>query len=128
MEKQNFTPAGVERKLIAFYAQDELTKQTQIDCLQQDFRAAIKASFYLAPDQEEWLDMLHDTFIFVLSRQLAVTLTLQLPVRLVKPDKAAADTTVLGVKRGDAHNPVSTNAAAGEKPQAEGEFVFTISY
>lgn len=128
MEKEDFTPLGVVRRQHAFYAQDELTKNLQIDYLQKDFRAAIKASFYLAPDQEEWLDMLDDTFIFVLSRQLAVTLTLELTVRLVKPDKPPAGANVLGVKRGDSHNPIYTGAAAGEKPEAEGEFVFTISY
>ncbi|QQD14257.1 hypothetical protein [Sphingobacterium sp. UDSM-2020] len=128
MNKEDFTPMGVQKKLVAFYAQDELTRQVQIDYLQKDFRAAIKASFYLAPDQEEWFDMLDDTFIFVLSRQLAVTLTLELPVHLVKPEKPASGTTVLGVKRGDSHNPIYTSAGAGEKPLAEGEFIFTITY
>lgn len=128
MKKREFTPEEVVLWQLEFHAQSEIQKKQQIQKLQQFFQATLKTIFYFSSEQEEWLDALDDTFVFVLSNQLAVTLTLELPIRLIKPEKTDPSITVFGVKRGESHNPVITSAAAGEAPQAEGEFVFIISY
>ncbi|NJI72444.1 hypothetical protein HCX49_04430 [Sphingobacterium kitahiroshimense] len=128
MEKKEFTPEGVRVWYLEFYAQNDFQKKQQIQALQQSFRLTLKSMFYFTSEQEEWLDALDDDFIFVISNQLTLTLTLELPIRLVKPEKPGPGISVLGVKRGESHNPINSSAATGEALQAEGEFVFVISY
>lgn len=128
MEKKEFTPDGVQEWYLEFYAQSEGQKKKQIQAFQQSFRPTLKSMFYFTSEQEEWLDGLDDDFIFVISNQLTLTLTLELPIRLVKPEKPDPGISVLGVKRGESHNPINSSAATGEALQAEGEFVFVISY
>lgn len=128
MEKKEFTPEGVRVWYLEFYAQNDFQKKQLIKALQQSFRLTLKSMFYFTSEQEEWLDALDDDFIFVISNQLTLTLTLELPIRLVKPEKPNPGVSVLGVKRGESHNPINSSAATGEALQAEGEFVFVISY
>lgn len=128
MKKKKFTSEDIVMWQQEFYAQGENEKKQQIRVLQQSFRPTLKSIFDFTTDQEEWLDALDDEFIFVLSNQLAVTLTLELPIRLVKPEKPSSEVGMMGVKRGESHNPITSTAVAGHAPVSEGEFVFTISY
>lgn len=127
-EKFSFTPTGVDNWNTYFYAQDQPYRDATIQAIQTDLRVWIKDTFDLAPDQIIWMDALDDDFIFLISSQLAITLYFLLPVRLIKPDTPTSKTTVFGVKRGEAHNPIWGVAEAEEPSEVRGEFVFTISY
>jgi len=127
-EKFDFTSLGVNDWNTFFNAQDESYRNSVILEIRTDLRGWIPRTFNLEQDQVDWLDELDEDFIFLISSQLATTLHFRLPVRLVKPDKPNGGITVLGVKRGESHNPISGRATAAERPEIMGEFVFTISY
>lgn len=127
MEKFPFTPAGVQEMNDYLYAQTDAELGLIIDEVQHDLIDWMKDTFILEPDQVDFMEALDPSFLFVLSNQLAATMTLRLPIRLVKPDKPEGP-VVFGAKRGGSHNPINVGAAAGQKPEATGEFVFTISY
>lgn len=127
-QKFDFTPTGVDNWNTFFHAQNETYREAIILEIQMDLRAWLLDSFNLEQDQVDWLAEIDEAFIFLISSQLATTLHFRLPVRLVKPDQSSAGVAVLGVKRGESHNPIWGVAAAGEIPQINGEFVFTITY
>lgn len=127
MEKFKFTPEGVQQMNVYAYALSDVELRSLVHEVQTDFFGWMTKTFILEADQVEFMETLDPGFIFVISNQIAVTMSLRLPVRLVKPGKPEG-AVIFGAKRGDAHNPIGTVGSPGEETEAEGEFVFTITY
>lgn len=127
MEKFDFTAAGVAAANTHFYAMNTPELHKVVREVQLDLRGWAKRTFKFSASQIQWIDELDDTFVFQLSNQLANTMTFRLPFRLDK-DESGKKSTVLGIKRGDSHNPVTSKISSEGDVAAEGELVLYITY
>lgn len=127
MEKFDFTTAGVAAANTHFYAMNTPELHTVVREVQLDLPGWAKRTFKFSESQIQWLDALDDTFVFQLSNQLANVMTFRLPFRLDK-EEPGAKSVVLGIKRGDSHNPITSKISSEGDVAAEGELVLRISY
>lgn len=127
MKKFDFATAGVAAANTHFYAMSNAELHAVIREVQLDLPEWAKRTFKFSEEQIQWIDELDPDFVFQLSTQLANVMTFRLPFRLDK-EEPGSKSTVFGVKRGDAHNPVKSKVSSEGDVEAEGELILQISY
>lgn len=125
MNKFPFTEAGFIAATLYFYSLPDEELWKHVYAVQHDFRKWTIAYFDIQGEDLDCLNSFNVHTCFVLGNQLAVTMSLRLPVRLERRP-LSKDISVLGAKRGRNHNPINTVVTGPDAPQAEGEFVYII--
>lgn len=125
MQKFPFTEAGFIAANLYFYSLSDSDLWSEVYAVQQDFKKWILTYFDIQGEDLHCLNSFNEHSCFIMGNQLAVTMSLRLPVRLERRP-IPNNISVLGAKRGENHNPINAVVTGPDAPQAEGEFVYLI--
>ena len=120
-----FTKLGVDDANIYFYGLPHHKLWQHIYALQHDLRKWLLDNFEFSRDDQACLLRFNEHSLFVLSNELAVTMSLKLPFRLERQERNP-EVGVMGVKRGENHSPLKSRVTGDDAPVGEGEFVYVI--
>jgi|GEM_PF-1462412 len=125
MKRFPFTTEGVQEANTYFYNLSQDALWAEVYAVQQDLRLWVTTYFDIQGQDLDCLKSFNAPTLFVLSNQLAVTLSLRLPFRLEWRQRNP-NMSLLGAKRGKNHNPIGIQTTGPDTPLGEGEFVYII--
>lgn len=90
MEKQPFTPQGVEQKTAELYALSDSQLKTQADLVRANLRTWVKDNFILNAGQVAYLDSMDNDWIIYTGNECGFAMVHRLAIILVNLDPPSA--------------------------------------